>query len=390
MRAYFSPCGIGLGHVGRCILIAKRLQKKRNAEVMFSTYREGVHYVRRERFRFVEAPPIGFQVKPDGAIDFRQTAINPGPFLASFTLIRQVNAEIKFIEEFAPDVVVSDSRASSLLAAKILQIPRICILNQFQVIIPRRKRFLRLARFADSATLTIIGKIWTDGNAVLIPDYPQPYTVSMGNLSVPNSYRRKIRLIGPILPTCPEDLPSKEEIRKRLQIPVDKLTIFVPISGPSTERTFLTRMLRKILPEFPKSYEIILSLGYPNAKTEPIHQGNLRIYKWVPNRFDYLKACDLVVSRSGHGTVTQCMYYGKPMILIPTPNHTEQLNNAKQTKDLGVAQILRQEDLSKQELLNKTQSMLRSKILSRVEEIQQEVLEYNGLEEASKTIIEAT
>jgi len=84
------------------------------------------------------------------------------------------------------------------------------------------------------------------------------------------------------------------------------------------------------------------------------------------------------------------MYYGKPMILIPTPNHTEQLNNAKQTKDLGVAQILRQEDLSKQELLNKTQSMLRSKILSRVEEIQQEVLEYNGLEEASKTIIEAT
>ncbi len=390
MRAYFSPCGIGLGHVGRCIPIAKTLQKKRNAEVMFSTYREGIYYVKRERFRFVAAPPIGFQVKPDGTIDFRQTAIDPGPFLASFTLVRQVNAEIKFIEEFAPDIVVSDSRASSLLAAKILQIPRICILNQFQVIIPRRKHFLRLARFADSATLTIVGKIWTDANAVLIPDYPKPYTVSMGNLSVPDSYRRKIRLIGPILSKCPKDLPSKEEIRKRLRIPVEKPVIFAPISGPSRERAFLTWILRKILLKFPKNYEITLSLGYPNEETRPTHQGNMRIYEWLPNRFDYLKACDLVISRSGHGTVTQCMYYGKPMILIPTPNHTEQLNNAKQAKDLGVAQAIGQEDLSTQRLLDKTQSMLRSEVLCRAEEVQQEVLKYNGLEEASRIIIEAT
>ncbi len=387
MRIYFSPCGIGLGHVGRCIPIAKRLMQK-NIKVMFSTYREGIHYVEREKLPLVKAPPIGFQVKPDGTIDFRQTAVNPGPFLASFTLIKQVNAEIEAIQSFKPDVVVSDSRASPLLAARILGIPRICILNQFQVIIPRKTHFLRLARFADSITLTIVGNIWTSGNEVLIPDFPQPYTISTGNLNIPKSYRKKVKVIGPILSTLPSELPTKKELRRKLKSPIDKPLIFVSISGPTREKSYLTGALRKILLEFPDDYEIVLSLGYPNADTEPILHSNLRIYKWIPNRFEYLKACDLVISRAGHGTLTQCMYYGKPMILVPTPSHTEQLNNAKQAEKLGVANVIEQEELNKGKLLENVQQILKRETFERLEQIQREVLQYNGLENAVKTIIE--
>jgi uncharacterized protein (TIGR00661 family) len=115
MKVYFAPNGIGLGHVGRCVPVARRL-KENGAEVVFSTYREGIGYVERENFPLIKAPPIGFQVKPDGSVDFTQTAINPGPFLATFTLLKQLNAEIRTIEGFKPDVVVSDSRASPLLA----------------------------------------------------------------------------------------------------------------------------------------------------------------------------------------------------------------------------------------------------------------------------------
>ena len=387
MRVYFSPCGIGLGHVGRNIPIARKLIEK-NVEVMFSTYQEGIRYVEQEKLPLVKAPPIGFQVKPDGTIDFRQTVVNPGPFLASFTVMKQVNAEIEAIENFKPDVVVSDSRASPLLAAGILGIPKICILNQFQVIIPRKKHFLRLARLVDSATLAIIGKIWTSGNAILIPDFPQPYTISTGNLNIPKSYRKKIKLIGPILSTHPSELPTERQLRRKLKLPMDKPVIFAPISGPVRERAFLTGILRRILMEFPEKYEIVLSLGYPNANTEPIHHSNLRIYKWIPNRFEYLKACDLVISRAGHGTLTQCMCYGKPMILVPTPSHTEQLNNAKQAEKLGVAKIIQQKELNKEKLLKKIQQTLESKIPERLKQTQREVLKYNGLEKAVKTIIE--
>ncbi len=387
MRVYFAPCGIGLGHVGRCVPIAKRILKKK-AELMFSTYREGIRYVEREGFPLIKAPPIGFQVKPDGTVDFRQTAVNPGPFIASLTLLNQINAEIQAIESFKPDVVVSDSRISPLLAARILGIPRICILNQFQVIIPRKKRFLRLAKFADSVTLTIIGKMWTSGNTVLIPDFPSPYTICTGNLKIPKSYRKNVRLIGPILPVQPDELPTEEELREKLRLPADKPVIFAPISGPIRERAFLTGILRKILLEFPEDYEVVMSLGYPNAEDKPVRHGNVTIYKWIPNRFEYLKTCDLVIGRAGHGTLTQCMCYGKPMILVPTPSHTEQLSNAKQSENLGVAKTIQQKELNKEKLLKCIQQILKSGTPERLKEIQKEVLKYDGLENAVKIITE--
>ena len=387
MRVYFAACGIGLGHVGRCIPIARKLSEKK-ADVVFSTYSEGIDYVKKENFPLIRAPPIGFQVKSDGTVDFRQTAVNPGPFIASFTVLKQVKAEIQTIESFEPNVVVSDSRISSILAARILSIPRICILNQFQVIIPRKKRYLNLAKFADSMTLTIIGKMWTSGNLVLIPDFPKPYTICTGNLAIPKSYRKNVRLIGPILPVHPNSLPTEKELRKKLGLSFDKPVIFVPISGPIKEKAFLIEMLRKILLEFSEDYEIVVSLGYPDAGNKPTHHGNVTIYNWVPNRFEYLKACDLVICRAGHGTITQCMSYGKPIILVPTPSHTEQLNNAKQAENLGIAQIVQQEELRKEKLLKSVQQLLGSKVHERLEEVQRESLKHDGLENAVKTIIE--
>jgi UDP-N-acetylglucosamine--N-acetylmuramyl-(pentapeptide) pyrophosphoryl-undecaprenol N-acetylglucosamine transferase len=389
MRVIFCPSGVGLGHVGRCIPIARRLERD-GAQVLFSTYREGFRYVQREGFQVVEAPAIGVAVKPDGSIDFRQTTVKPGPFMSVVTFMKQVDAEIDFMKAFEPDVVVSDSRASSLMAAKVLGIPKICILNQFQVIIPRRKRFLRLARIADASTLTIIGKIWTSAIQALIPDFPLPYTISTRNLHIPKAYQKKIKFIGPILPVRPDDLPDQNKLRKKLGLAEDKPLIFAPISGPAKERAYFTGLLRKIFSKFPDDYQIVMSLGYPKASAEPVTDGKLIIHGWIPNRFEYLKACDVVVSRVGHGTVSQSVCYGKPQILVPTPNHTEQLNNAKKAVELGVAEIIQQEDLNKNVLLATVRKILdNKKIQERSEQIRREVMKWDGLETAAKIIADA-
>jgi UDP:flavonoid glycosyltransferase YjiC (YdhE family) len=385
MRVYFAPCGIGLGHVGRCIPIARKLK---NAEIVFSTYREGINYVKQEGFSLIEAPPIVFQVKLDGSVDFRQTAVNPGPFLASFTVLKQVNAEVKTIQHFKPEVIVSDSRISPLVAGRVLRIPRICILNEFQPIIPRRTHYLRLAKLADFIGLAILGKMWTSRNIVLIPDFPEPYTICEGNLNIPKSFRKKVRLIGPILPEHPDELLTKEELRRKLGLPLDKLVIFVPISGPTLEKAFVTGVLTKILLEFPEEYEVVVSYGCPSADSKPVRHGNVSIYKWVPNRFEYLKACDVVIGRAGHGTITQCMCYGKPVILVPTPNHTEQLTNARQAQRLGAAQVVLQKWLNKEKLLEKVQQCLQEETGERLAHIQEEALKHNGLENAVRTVIE--
>jgi UDP-N-acetylglucosamine--N-acetylmuramyl-(pentapeptide) pyrophosphoryl-undecaprenol N-acetylglucosamine transferase len=387
MRVLFTPSGVGLGHVGRCIPIAQKL-KKEGAEILFSTYREGFRYVQQEGFQAVEAPDIGVQVKPDGSIDFRLTTVNPGPFLTIYTIMKQIDAEINYMQAFEPDIVVSDSRASSLVAAKLLDIPRVCILNQFQVFIPRRTRFLKLARIADATTLTLVGRVWAEVNHILIPDFPPPYTISTKNLHIPKAYHKKLRFIGPILHVHSNDLPDKKTLRKKLGLDESKPLIFAPISGPAKERAYFTGLLRQIFSNFPDDYQIVMSLGYPNASVEPVSNGNLIIHGWIPNRFDYLKTCDVVVSRGGHGTLSQSICYGKPIILVPTPSHTEQYNNAKKASDLGVAEIIQQENLSKESLLAALRKVFEEKKIQKSEQLQKELSKWNGLEIATKIVTE--
>jgi UDP-N-acetylglucosamine--N-acetylmuramyl-(pentapeptide) pyrophosphoryl-undecaprenol N-acetylglucosamine transferase len=391
MKVQFAPAGIGLGHAGRCVPIAKKLlEEDGETQLIFTTYKDGVCYTRQEGFSVAEVPPVAFKVLPDGTVDFKRTVANPDLFFASFKLLRQVRAEIRVMQHFKPDVVVSDTRVSPLAAARLLRIPRICILNQFQIIIPRRTHFLRLAKFADLIGLAMIGKLWTTGMHVLIPDFPEPYTLATGNLRIPKSYQKKVKLIGPIIETRPERLPAKKVLRKKLHLDQTKPVIFAPISGPAKEKAYLIGLLRRIFSEFPDDYQIVLSLGYPTPSLEPLKCGNFSIYKWVQNRFEYLKACDLIVAKAGHGTVAQALCYGKPMILIPTPNHTEQYNNARKVKALGAAELLDQQQLSKENLLKTAEKMLSTdRYAERSKEILEEVGKLDGIETAADIITKA-
>lgn len=390
MRVEFAPSGVGLGHAGRCIPIARGLQERNGkTKIFFSTYLDAVSYVRQEGFLTVEVPPMDFKVKPDGTVDFKRTAMNPGPFVAPFNFLEQVGKEIKGMGAFEPDVVVSDSRASPIVAARMLGIPTICILNQFQVVIPRKTHYLRLAKFADAITLAIIGKIWTTGVKVLIPDFPSPYTISSDNLHIPKSYRKKIKLIGPILSVRPDTLPTRKELRKKLGLNDRKPVIFAPISGPLKERAYLIRILQRIFTDFPEDYQIVMSLGYPKSHATPVRYGGFTVYRWIPNRFEYLKACDIVISRAGHGTLLQTICYGKPTILIPTPSHTEQHNNARKGVELGVALTIEQENLNRETLLSTIKEVMKGDhFAERAIEVQKEVSMLDGLETAIETTLE--
>ncbi len=382
MKIYFGVCGIGFGHAGRCIPIANKLREK-GARILFSTYKDAVNYIKNEGYPVVEPPSMEARVKPNGTIDFRQTVVNPGPFLAALIFTRQVEAEIKFIRAFKPDVVISDSRVSPLLAARMLNVPDICIVNQFQIIIPRKKRLLRLAKLVDTGELALIGKIWVSGTVpLLIPDFPPPYTISVGNLRMPIAYYRRVKFVGPVLPVYPNELPSKEKLREKLGLDVNKPLIFAPISGPLKERIYLINILRKIFMNFPEDYQIVMSTGNPSNPISLVkYRRNMIVYNWIPNRFEYLKASDLVVSRAGHGTLTQSIYYGKPMILIPTPSHTEQMNNAQRVEEMGIAKVIEQNVLSTENLLRAVNTILLNDSYRRkLGEIQEKIIKINGLE----------
>jgi len=81
------------------------------------------------------------------------------------------------------------------------------------------------------------------------------------------------------------------------------------------------------------------------------------------------------------------MYYGKPLILIPTPNQTEQHNNARRAKELGIAKIIPQKKISYDNLLSSVEEILEKDCYGeRAEKIQKEISVYNGIENAFEVI----
>jgi len=355
LKAYFSPCGIGYGHVGRCHPIAERLLKE-GAKILFSTYLEGVDYVKKLGFPFVESPPMSFSVDWTGKVDLKRTSTQGATAIPKF--LRQVNAEIENLRAFSPDIVISDSRLSSIVAAKILKIPTLLLLNQFQPLVPKGERHLNLMKIADVTVLTLVGQGWSLSDRILIPDFPPPYTISLGNFRIPKRYERSIRFIGMILPAKPDGINGWRRVRKKLGVEKGEHLIFAPISGPGVEKRPLIEKLMKIFEELPREYHVVMSLGEVNGDSIPTKKRNLTIMPWIENRFDYLKACDLVISRAGHGTIMQSISFGKPQIIIPTPKHTEQNGNARRAHELGFAEVIAQDELTPERLLSTIEEML--------------------------------
>jgi len=292
------------------------------------------------------------------------------------------------METHSPDIVVSDTRITPIIAAHILRIPCIVMLNQYSIIIPRQRRFFNLAKIIDGFSLTVIGWIWNVADHTVIADYPEPYTLSIVNLRIPKSRLGNVRLVGPMIPVKPEDLEKREKLRKRFGVEDDRKIVFAAISGPIGEKKHLIDLLSKILSRFPEEYAVFMSTGMPNGNSKPTRNGNLTVIPWLKNRFELIKAADIIISRAGHGTLSQAMYFGKPVVVIPTPSHTEQFGNALTASSLGFAKILKQEKLTFRNLLRCVDHLSNSEDLSRrTEEIQSEVAKLNGVDSILKIIL---
>lgn len=87
--------------------------------------------------------------------------------------------------------------------------------------------------------------------------------------------------------------------------------------------------------------DVLEKLGN-KAKNPRIH-----IYEYIYNMSEIMAAADLIIARSGAGTLSELAALGKPSILIPSPNVAEnhQYFNAKTFADKGAAVLIEEKDL---------------------------------------------
>ncbi len=359
---YIGPCGLGLGHITRCDAIAREFSKE-GVDVLFSSYLDALDYLKRSGFTYFSAIPLSFRTREDGTIDPKMTMSQNGVTVGLWGFIRQLIGEVRQISAFQPDVVISDTRISTLVAAFILRKPRILILNQYSVQMPKDNRKHRVADrpvlFAGKIIWKYISAMlelaWGVSDLIIVPDLKAPYTISRYNLAIPPGIVRKVRLVGPLTP--PKLKTPKSAGNDGGSMPL----VFACVSGPATDRKYLVNKLTEILKGFPGDYELILSCGDPNGSFGGKKTGNLTVHEWMTEQAYWrtFERADVIVSRAGHETIMKAVSEGKPLVLIPPPNHTEQANNAKRAKELGVAVVLDQSRLDATELAGAISRTLR-------------------------------
>ena len=92
----------------------------------------------------------------------------------------------------------------------------------------------------------------------------------------------------------------------------------------------------------------------------PKNSADVEVYPYITDIAKYMIASDLVICRAGASTISELTYIGKPCILVPSPNVTEnhQEKNARVLEKNGAARVLLESDFNSNTLLELIKEIL--------------------------------
>ncbi len=114
----------------------------------------------------------------------------------------------------------------------------------------------------------------------------------------------------------------------------------------------------------PKQFDIIKGiLNEDNINIENVD--NMKITPYIYNMEEIENIADVIVARSGAMTITEIANLGKPSILVPLPNvsNNHQMYNAKVLEKIGACKIITNDDLNGNILNNTIKSIVLNKNL---------------------------
>jgi UDP-N-acetylglucosamine--N-acetylmuramyl-(pentapeptide) pyrophosphoryl-undecaprenol N-acetylglucosamine transferase len=332
LKVYLAAFGSGMGHASRMATLADRLIASGD-DVVFSSSGEVTRWLTKKGFRCNNVPLVDVVFNKEGAFSATAT-LNHFPVITRHVL-EQVQKEVANISRFRPDVVLSDSVASTLVASKFLGIRSAAVLNQLRLISsPNTPR--TLASMLTGASVTVGSVFWNFSEDILIPDLPPPHTISERNLWNAGKASSRAQYIGFLTPRRSGPLPE-DGVLAKWRAEQRRPKIFWQISGPpATRRLFLRKALESAR-ALAEDYLFVITAGDPNGERSgsPVAGGYL--YGWCEITSLFVDSCDVVISRAGHVSLSDYILRSKPSLLVPIRAQTEQMGNADKARRLGIS-----------------------------------------------------
>jgi UDP:flavonoid glycosyltransferase YjiC (YdhE family) len=366
-------------------MVADQLRES-GANVRFSSYGEAASYVSLRGYKCVTVAPVEFAWSMEGGFSVKNSLANIPLWFANFS--RQVNQETRNMTACRPDVVVSDSRLSPLVAARLLKIPSIVVLNQVKLLLSPRLRELAVSRMFENMVGEFLGSMWVMADHVLVPDLPPPYTIAAHNVWEVGSAASKLEYIGF---TSPKPQVSKDQVYSvvsQLGFDRSRPIVFVHISGPAQTRPALIRVALEAARRLDPKVQLVISEGNPKGESEPRRIGESGwYYGWCPVRDEIFAMSDLLVLRGGHVALSQAIQFGKPIVTIPIENHGEQLGNSAKAAELGMGVMLHPKGLKSDQLADAILQVLdNAGYKNKAAELQMLAEKLDGIENVVRTV----
>lgn len=163
------------------------------------------------------------------------------------------------------------------------------------------------------------------------------------------------------------------------------------VVGGSSGSQFINEVVRGILPELLKTYQVIHLCGKGNLDKSLHGTAGYAQFEYANQELsDMFALADIVISRAGANSICELLALHKPNILIPlsaNASRGDQILNARSFEQQGFSMVIEEENLSNVVLLNAVQELYknRSQYISAMTESKQ----MNSVETVIQIIEEA-
>lgn len=163
---------------------------------------------------------------------------------------------------------------------------------------------------------------------------------------------------------------NRDAVRKELGIGGDEKLV-ISVWG-SLGAAFMNKTVCEMIPLMMKgngSFRLIHATGeqyYEDFRgelgysDEELASRGIEVRKFIHNMPQLMAAADLVICRAGASTLSELTYMGKPALLVPSPNVTDnhQEKNARVLEKAGAAKVALEDELDAEKLLDMISDML--------------------------------
>ncbi|EHP85307.1 MJ1255/VC2487 family glycosyltransferase [Methanotorris formicicus] len=360
MKILISICGEGFGHTTRCIAVGEEL--KNQYDIAFIAYGKSKDYIESLGYEVFETYPEIKLTGYEGKFDIKKSIFNK-----EYNPTKAIKKEMEIIKYYKPDLIISDCKYSTVIAAGFLKKPYYIITNQNYTKTNKKEKFIVYP------VMGMLNVINISAEEVLVPDLPLPYTICEYNLKIIDN----LEFIGPLVRYKPKNIKDEGYI--------------LSVIGGFEYRYRILKHLAEIAVKNDLNVKLVcgsLEVGkqlenYINKLTDD--PKNIEVIPFTNNMEKLIKNCSFIVCHGGHSTIMESISFGKPIIVIPDLDHPEQENNAQKVQDLGCGIYISHNEIEKLEFaINEIQN---NKIyFENAKKLKKLCKKYNGRDNVKKII----